>query len=280
MTPLVNLEAYQTRIGVDGILLPDLQTLRRIVEGHACSIPFENLSVMADLPVDLEPESIQRKLITERRGGYCFEQNGLLLLVLQKIGFLVKPLSGRVRVDRTRDFTPPRTHLFVEVQFEGQRWIADVGVGGFSLTAPILANTEDSQETPHETRRIIFQDGRYFHQVQVKSEWVDVYEFTGEEMPPVDREVANWWTSTHPKSKFKNGIMVARAEPDGTRHAVLNRRYVHRRGEEIVESQELDGASQLHTLLRERFRLEPELDVVQYAWSRLESLSLEVDQQP
>ena len=154
---------------------------------------------------------------TQRRGGYCFEQNWLFAQVLEALGFDVKPLSARVRLDRPRDFTPPRTHMCLRVAVQGTAWLSDVGVGAASLTAAISLDTRAEQSTPHEPRRIVHEHGRYFHQIKFGAEWHDVYEFTGEEMPAIDREVANWFTSTHPDSHFKNRLMVARAAAGGRR---------------------------------------------------------------
>ena len=106
---MINLDAYFERIGYRGARTPTLPVLNAIVRAHVEAIPFENLDVLLRVPIDLSPEAIERKLVQGRRGGYCFEQNGLLLLVLEAMGFEVTPLSARVRYQRPRDFTPPRT---------------------------------------------------------------------------------------------------------------------------------------------------------------------------
>jgi len=251
----MDLNAYFARIGYAGRRTPTLETLNAIALHHATAIPFENLDVLLDRGIDVEPAAVERKLVRDRRGGYCFEQNHLLLLVLQALGFDAAPLSARVRWQRPRDFIPPRTHLFVGVNLTGETWLADVGVGGLSLTSAIRLNFEGEQMTPHETRRIVREDGRFFHQVRLGDEWSDVCEFTGEEMPPIDRELANWWTSTNPNSKFRQNLMVARAGKDGTRFTLNNREFRHRRGAEIIEERTLATAGELRELLAERFSL-------------------------
>ena len=125
-------------------------------------------------------------------------------------------------IGRPRDFTPPRTHVFVRVELEGESWLTDVGVGALSLTSAIRLDTADEQATPHEPRRIVREGGRLFHQVRLGDDWHDVCEFTLEEMPPIDRELGNWYTSAHPQSHFKNRLIVARAAPDGQRVTLLN----------------------------------------------------------
>ena len=115
---MIDLEAYFARVGYDGPVAPTLAVLNDLMSAHVQAIPFENLDVLLQRGIDLTPEALQRKLVDERRGGYCFEQNGLLLLVLGAIGFAVTPLSARVRYQRPRDYTPARTHLFLRVEIE------------------------------------------------------------------------------------------------------------------------------------------------------------------
>lgn len=253
MSDPIDLSRYCARIGYSGELKSDFPTLARIQAGHSSSIPFENLSVLRDLPIRLDNESLQDKLVNQRQGGYCFEQNGLLLAVLQQVGFHAKPLSGRVRMGMERDFLPPRTHLFIQVDLDGETWLADGGVGGMSLTAPIRFELDIEQETPHETRRIVREDGVYFHQALMNGEWSDVYEFTGEEMPLIDREVGNWWTSTNPRSKFKQGLFCALARSDGERHGLLNDIFTHRRGNEILRRTEIKSHDDLEAILHHEF---------------------------
>lgn len=222
----LDLGAYLERIGAEasgprGAIAPTLETLRALSAAHVSAIPFENVDVLLDRPIQLEPEALFDKLICRKRGGYCFEQNGLFLEVLRAIGFDVTPRSARVRLGHPRDVLPPRTHVFLRVVIDGRPWLADVGVGAASLTSPLRLDEPEAQPTPHETRRIVHEDGRWFHQILHGETWVDVYEFTGEEMPLVDRVVASWYTSAHPRSHFKGRLMVARALPEG-RRATLN----------------------------------------------------------
>ncbi|MBP3956055.1 arylamine N-acetyltransferase [Gemmata sp. G18] len=256
----MNLDAYLSRIGYAGPRTPTLPVLRDIVLAHACSIPFENLDVLLGREIRLEPSAVERKLVAARRGGYCFEQNSLLLGALSALGFAARPLSARVRIKATREDTPPRTHLFLRVEAEGGSWLADVGLGGLTPTTPLRIDQLDTEQpTPHETRRIVREERdpapRYFHQAKLGEVWADVYEFTLEEMPEIDREVGNWWTSTHKNSKFRQNLLAALARPDGTRVSVLNREFTHRRGTEVLERFEITDPEHLLGVLAERFGL-------------------------
>ncbi len=256
-TPSIDLDlaAYFARIGYTGPREPTLAALQAIAALHTEAIPFENLDVLLGRPIELDPAAIEQKLVHQRRGGYCFEQNTLLLHVLTALGFRVTPLSGRVRLQQPREFTPPRTHLFLRIDLEDGPWLADAGIGALSLTSSIRLDQEGEQATRHEPRRIVRENGRLFHQARLGGEWTDVYEFTGEEMPAVDRELANWWTSTNPKSKFRQMISVGRAGPAGTRFVIRNNEFIHRRGADVLKRCEIATPEQLLALLAQYFGL-------------------------
>ena len=261
-----DLDAYFARIGHRGDRAPTLATLRAIVLAHVQAIPFENLDVLLGKRIDLDLRAIEQKLVQARRGGYCFEQNALLLAVLQGLGYDATPLSARVRLQRPRDFTPPRTHMFVRVQLDGEPWLCDVGVGALSPSAPLRLDLDGEQATPHEPRRLV-RDGdwtsgerraptaRIFHQVRLGTEWQDVCEFTLEPMPPIDREVANWFTSAHPQSHFKNRLMAARATADA-RLTILNREFTRRGRDGVGHTTLLRDETELLEVLAREFGLQ------------------------
>ncbi len=129
----LDLAAYFSRIGYRGPRAPTIEVLNALTSAHAQAIPFENLDVLLGRGIDLAPEAVFDKIVRRRRGGYCFEHNGLFLEVLTALGFAVRPLSARGRILPARDQTPPRTHVLLEVQVGGERWLTDVGVGALSL---------------------------------------------------------------------------------------------------------------------------------------------------
>ena len=218
----MNIDEYFNRIKYSGSRFPTLENLHAMTNAHSKTIPFENLDILLGREILLEKESLFQKLVVERRGGYCFEQNGLFLTVLEQLGFNVSALSARVRIDRPRDYTPARTHMFIRVDIDGRTWLTDVGVGSLSLSKAICLDSDEEQQTLHEPRRIIRDQGLFYHQVKLGEIWSDVYDFTLEEMPQIDREVASWFTSSNPKSSFKNRLIVTRSGEDGTRITINN----------------------------------------------------------
>jgi N-hydroxyarylamine O-acetyltransferase len=249
------LDAYLERIGYRGSRSPTLATLHALTAAHAQSIPFENLDVLQGRPIALDPAALLDKLVHQRRGGYCFEQNGLLLEVLATLGFAVTPLGARVRWQRPRQYIPPRTHLFVRVDLDGISWLTDVGVGGLSLTAAIRLDSAETQSTPHEPRRILREGGRLFHQVLLGGTWQDLTEFTLEEMPPIDRELANWYTSAHPQSHFRNRLIAARAAPGGVRRTLLGDELTIRGPDGVGQTRKLGSPEELLEVLAAEFDL-------------------------
>jgi len=272
MTFQPDLDAYFDRIRYAGSRAPTLATLNAIALHHVQAIPFENLDVLLQRGIHLDPPRVEEKLIYARRGGYCFEQNTHLLYVLLALGFDAAPISARVRVDRPRDFTPPRTHVFVRVELDGASWLVDAGVGGLSPTSALRLVEDEVQVTPHEPRRLVSEGNppnerhspqqptfhrevnqRIIHQAFFAERWNDVCEFTLDAMPEIDREIGNWYTSTHPESRFKERLLVARATPTG-RLTLLNRTFTRReRGH--VETRILTSPPELLEVLDAEFGL-------------------------
>ena len=262
----VDLPSYFQRIGYAGPRAATLEALNGILAAHVRSIPFENLDVLLGRPISLAPEDIARKLITDRRGGYCFEHNTLLLHVLQALGFTVVPVSARVRIQQPREYLPPRTHMFLRVEVGGESWLADAGVGALSLTGAVKLEADTPQPTPHEPRRIVREgawtgfaqrapDARLIHQAYFADTWNDVCEFTLEAMPEIDRVLANWYTSAHPASHFKHRLIAARATAEG-RVSLVNRELRVRGRDGRADIRQLATPDELLLALAEHFDLQ------------------------
>jgi N-hydroxyarylamine O-acetyltransferase len=251
----IDLDAYFERVDYRGPREPTLSVLNALTLAHVRSIPFENLDVLLGRPIDVRADRIFEKLVARRRGGYCFEQNGLFLAVLAALGFEVVPLGARVRIQRPRDYLPARTHLFIRVELEGESWLTDVGVGGLSLSSAIRLELDTEQTTPHEPRRIVREGNRFYHQVRFLDGWNDVYEFTLDEMPLIDREVANWFTSTHPESHFRSRLIVARAGAGGQRLTVADDEFTIRQRDGRADHRRIGSPAELLEILATHFDL-------------------------
>jgi len=258
--PELDLDAYLSRIQYAGALRPDVATLSALTRAHTQSIAFENIDVLLGNGISLDPQQIFDKLVTRRRGGYCFEQNILFQCVLRQLGFVVTPSAGRVRLGVTdRQMMPARTHMFLKVDIAGDSWLTDVGFGSYSLTAALALQANRVQNTPHGPRRLLQHDTRWFHQGLGADgqQWVDLYEFEPDFiMYPRDQKVANWYTQTHPDTHFTYRLSVARAQDEGGRVALLNRRLRIVDAQGQLDERELSGPKQLAEVLNEVFYLD------------------------
>jgi N-hydroxyarylamine O-acetyltransferase len=248
----VDLDGYFARIGYTGPRAPTLATLQAIVQHHTQTIPFENLNPYLRLPVKLDLASLQTKLIDSRRGGFCFEQNGLLRQVLLALGFASKPLGGRVVWGRSPDSMPPRSHMVQLLTIDGQPYMVDVGFGGMTPTAPLLLEPDLVQETPHEPFRFVMAGDDYVLEALVGETWRALYRFDLTVQQPADYELSNFWVCHHPDSHFVSGLNVARIEP-GRRYALRNNHFTiyptGRPGEERI----VTSVPELHELLDKTF---------------------------
>ena len=212
---MLDIDAYFRRIGYTGSRKPTLETLRALHELHPRAIPFENLDTLRRRPVRLDLESLQDKLVTQRRGGYCFEQNRFFSQVLTALGYSVTALSARVLWERPEDVRA-RTHMLLLVQLGEGAYLCDVGFGGLTMTAPLRLEPGVEQRTPHEPFRIEREGREFVSQACVRGAWRALYRFDLQEQQPIDIEVLNFFVSEHPESPFLTRLMAARREQNRT----------------------------------------------------------------
>jgi N-hydroxyarylamine O-acetyltransferase len=207
-----DLDAYLERVGLSG--RPGLAELHR---AHLAAIPFENLDPHRGVPVSLALADLQRKLVHDRRGGYCFEHNLLLKAALEALGAEVDLLLARVRLGAPPGTVRPRSHLILRVRADGAVWHADVGFGNGTPLEPLAFGPGEVHDISGWKFRIVSEEGQCVLQTFADGGWTDLYGFVPEPVPLVDVETSNWFTSTHPHSPFVTGLIVARQRPDGTR---------------------------------------------------------------
>jgi N-hydroxyarylamine O-acetyltransferase len=215
---MLDFDAYLKRIGLSASERPTLHDIHR---AHATSIPFENLDPHRGIPVSLAGEDLERKLVRERRGGYCFEQNLLLKAALEGLGFDADMFLARVRVGSPHGHARPRTHLLLGVQADGARWHADVGFGHGTLLEPIPFGPGGEHEQSGWRHRVV-EDGPelVLQSMGESGEFVDLYGFVPEPVPLIDVVTSNWYTCTYPRSPFVTGLVVSMQRPDGTRESL------------------------------------------------------------
>ena len=230
----VDLAAYSVRIGYRGPLDPTIEVLSALIAAHNRSIPFENLDPLFGVPVDdLGAAALADKLIHRRRGGYCYEHNGLVGFVLEQMGFHVERLTGRVVwMTAPGDPLPAVTHQVLSVSAPGVDGphLVDVGFGGQTLTSPIRLVAGPVQQTRHEPYRLVDGDDGLVLQAQVRGQWQPLYEFTTHPRPRIDLEVGSWYVSTHPASHFVTGLTAARVTDEARWNLRGRNLAIHREG--------------------------------------------------
>jgi N-hydroxyarylamine O-acetyltransferase len=248
-----DLDSYLKRIGYAGSRVPSLDVLRELHFRHPTSIPFENLDVLLKTPIRLDTASLVEKLIARRRGGYCYEQNTLLQTALEAMGFAVRSLAGRVQWQAAGRIAA-RHHMALLISLPEGEFLADVGFGGLTMTAPLRFEPQLEQQTPHGTYRFVPVREEFQLQARVDDDWHPLYQLTLAEQAPADWDSANWYISTSPESIFAHTLMASLALPD-RRYALRNNRLsVHRLGR-ASEHRMISDRDNLIAVLRDTFRL-------------------------
>ncbi len=241
----LEIEAYLRRIGLSTAPTADLAGLAVLHEAHCATIPFENLDILLGRPIALDPTSLQAKLVACRRGGYCFEHNTLFAAVLEALGFSITRLAARVRSNTTE--VRPRTHMLLRVDLPEGAFVADVGFGGEGCVLPVSLETQ-GDGTSH---RVVREGGdSWVMQARLTGAWTDLYAFTLEPQHPVDYEMANHFTSTHPRSPFVLNLTAQRAQRH-RRSILRNRDLVVHEGECVRTSTVRDADHLLEVLAAE-----------------------------
>ena len=206
---MIDVARYLDRIAYRGPTEPTLETLRRIHLAHLKTVPFENLSVRRGEPIALEPEALFEKIVGRRRGGFCYELNGLFAALLEALGFRVALLAGRVGPAGI-----PFDHLALRVDLD-EPWLADVGFGD-SFVLPLRLEDRLPQQGGCGRRyRLDAVDGGLLLLRENEQGWENQYLFTLERWPLSAFEEGCRYHQTSPKSSFTQRTVVSRATDAG-----------------------------------------------------------------
>jgi N-hydroxyarylamine O-acetyltransferase len=209
----MDVQAYLNRINYDGPVVPTAETLRQLHLAHLLTVPFENLSIHAGEPIVLEDEALFGKIVDRRRGGFCYELNGLFAALLRALGFEVVMLSAQVANDDggfSRDFD----HMTLMVTLE-ERWLADVGFGD-SFVEPLLLDERNPQMQRDHAYRIIAEgDWLILERADKGGEWKSQYRFTLKPYKYADYVEMCTYHQTSPLSHFTKGRICSRLTPQG-----------------------------------------------------------------
>lgn len=252
----LDLDAYFARINWSGSAAADLATLTALLGAHMRTIPFENFDALLGRRVRLDLDSLQTKLVRNRRGGYCFEQATLFAAVLKVLGFKVQNHLARVVLHEPKT-SSSRTHMVNLVELPEGRFVTDPGFGGPGTTVPVpLAEGETGAS--HWFAR----DGAdWVLRGPGKDGPIDLWVTELSTDHPIDFELSNHYVATHPDSIFTSNLMLNRFTEAG-RVSLMNRDASRRRGDE-VETWQVADRGDLRGLLHEAFGIDlPEIETL------------------
>jgi N-hydroxyarylamine O-acetyltransferase len=235
--------AYLRRINYAGSIEPSLKTLRELQLAHLLSVPFENLSIHIGEPIVLDDEALFNKIVHRRRGGFCYELNGLFSRLLRILGFEVTQLSASV-ANAQGEWGPEFDHMTLRVMLD-EPWLVDVGFGD-SFIAPL--QLDKSTEQMQRTRNYRVEeagDNFMLWQKEQNDEWKPQYRFKLEPHVYSDYAPMCKYHQTSPESHFTQRRICSRLTPDG-RVTLSERRLIITRGiereeRELTDTEVIDG---------------------------------------
>ena len=239
--------AYLGRIGVARPPRADAAALRALHRAHQLAVPFENLSIHLGEPISLDEAGLTDKIIRRRRGGFCYELNGMFALLLEALGAQVSRLAARV-YDGDRP-GPPFDHLTLAVRLPDGTgpWLADVGFGRHAVH-PLALDSREDQEDPGGRFRLadtgdgdldLLRDGEPQYRIEMR------------ERALADFGPTCWWQQTSPSSHFTQSVICSRLTPDG-RLSVSGRSLIRTSGGSRAE-QALATDAELLAAYRDHF---------------------------
>ena len=245
------LARYLDRIGFDGEPRPDSPTLNEIVALHVAAFPFEALDVQLGSPPPFDPDAHFDKLVDGGRGGWCYEQNGLLGAMLSTIGFKVTRLAAAV-MREADEGASEATHLALRVDLD-RPYLVDVGFGG-SLTKPLPLTEGSWRDGPFTVSLANLSDGWWRFSERLGTAAPFSYDFRDEPADEARLASACAWLGSAPDSNFVRNLVVQRRV--GDRHRILRGKIFSETGLEGTTRRELSDAADLVATLRDKFGLD------------------------
>lgn len=248
-----DLDAYCARINYTGSREVSAATLKGLHYAHVHNVPFENLDIHLGQQLSLEPADLFAKIVTHKRGGYCYEVNSFFTMILRAFGFQVQGLLARVLYGGSS--FRPRSHQLLLVTAENESWIADVGFGSCCLRAPLRLTPRVVNEQGPDSFRLKTEAGHtYILEAMLAGRWQDLYEFTLEPFDLVDYEPFNYWNSTSPHVRFTQQKLCTIPTPEGRIVAVDMEFKIHTR--DNTQAIRAENQAEYLRMLREYFGLE------------------------
>jgi len=248
----MDVDSYLKRIGVTRPSAPSAQALRTLTRAHLERVPFENLEIaLAHRCPSMEPEDLFRKVVTEGRGGYCFELNKLFSLLLRELGY--DCYCAAARIPYRRPDPRPLSHRVILVDTEEGRWLCDVGYGGPGPKGALrLASGVQVIAGERFSSR---EEGGVVTVCRHEEEGVDtLMSFRDIPVPEEDFEVLNGYWGYNPGSVFTRKLVLYRCLPDGV-ISLVGDQFTCRRQGKMEKTRKIADEGELSSVLRDGFGL-------------------------
>jgi len=206
------LQDYFDRIGFSSETDKSLATLEGLMRSQLCSVPFENTEVQAGRIPSLKAEDIVQKIVYDRRGGYCYELNGLFAMALCALGFEYYFAAARPMTYAQRR---PKTHMVVVVKLEDEKYLCDCGFGGYGLRAPIKIAENIEDEHAGERFFLELKGDEYLLSTQIIDDKAPQYAFADTPQEWIEFSLANYFNATHPNAIFTQKKLAIMQTPSG-----------------------------------------------------------------
>jgi N-hydroxyarylamine O-acetyltransferase len=211
---MLDIEAYLNRINFSDRVNCDLETLRQLHLAHLLNVPFENLSIHTGQAIVLDDEALFEKIVTRRRGGFCYELNGLFAALLREIGFEAAMLSAQV-ANPAGEFSRDFDHMTLMVAVDEQRWLADVGFGDcFIEPIPFDHGVYQQRDSSYRITRTD-EDRFILERSQNAGGWQPQYRFSLQPYAYHDYAEMCRYHQTSPDSHFTRQRICSRLTPLG-----------------------------------------------------------------
>lgn len=249
--PLPDKAAYLDRIGYTGVTTPNLDCLKALMTAHLRTVPFENLDVFhGHIEPSLEVTALFEKIVTNRRGGYCFELNGLFQKLLEAIGFSCSCHIGRI--GHGQWFKYPISHRVTVVEIAGERYFCDVGFGGPVPPEPAKIVLNKSFDSVNGHRYEFTKNGLEITlSMEENGVFLPVLSFVEAPADPVDFLSLNAFCAYSPIEPFIHKQMVWRNTENGRVTLDGNTLRIHENG--AVREEKIETEEALRKTLTERF---------------------------
>jgi len=248
----MDIQKYLERINYNGSVNPDVEVLSSLQLAHLMAVPFENLDIYYKVPINLD--NLFNKIVSRRRGGFCYELNGLFYQLLIETGFTAKMISAGV-YDHKKEYSPEYDHMALLVTIKDSDYLVDVGFGEFAHSPiNIKVNTETIDSTGIFKVEALDENYKVVKKKNALGELTPEYMFSINERKLHDFDERCLFHQTSNESHFMQNRICSMPTKNG--RITLSGSTLKITEGEIIKEVHLDNEQAVRQVLRNYFKLE------------------------